>query len=256
MRITNVVLALSLAALFGVASVAGAAPILPNTGAGGGSTDPNWSILWRAVGAGGSSFGSLANAPLVTSIPSPPWQPNQAGNNWIGVDSDATISGAAGDGSRRYEYAFTTNISLAADTFVTGAIGYDNFFVGGYVDGTFDTATGTYTPGTQFLTPTGLLGAGNENKAGFCRDGDGFLPSSAYPTCTVNFGFLLPAGDRAITFVIQGDGATDAFFLNQKGITLNPVPEPGTLSLLGLGLAAVAARRRMKKGLPASSSAR
>src|SRR4051794_18517319 len=101
MRTTNLVLALSLAALFGVTTVAGAAPILPNTGAGGGSTDANWSILWRGVGAGGTSFGSLADAPLVTSIPSPPWQPNQAGNNWIGVDSDATIAGAAGDGSHR-----------------------------------------------------------------------------------------------------------------------------------------------------------
>jgi hypothetical protein len=256
MRTTNLVLALSLAALFGVTTVAGAAPILPNTGAGGGSTDANWSILWRGVGAGGTSFGSLADAPLVTSIPSPPWQPNQAGNNWIGVDSDATIAGAAGDGSHRYEYAFTTHVSLAADTFVTGAIGYDNFFMGGYVDGTFNALTGTYTPGIQFLTPTGLLGPGNENKAGFCRDSDGFLPSSAYPTCTVNFGFLLPSGDHAITFVIQGDGATDAFILNQQGITLNAVPEPATLSLLGLGLAGVAARRRVKKGLQPSPSTR
>src|SRR3954471_9053468 len=259
MRTTNLVLALSMAALFGVTSVAGAAPILPNTGTGGGSTDPNWSILWRGVGAGGTSFGSLANAPLVTAIPSPPWQPNQLvspGNNWIGVDSDATIDRASGDGSHRYEYAFTTRVSLLADTFVTGAIGYDNFFIGGYVDGTFNTGTGTYTPGSQFLTPTGLLGPGNEDKAGFCRNSDGFLPSSAYPTCTVNFGFLLPSGDHAITFVVQGDGATDAFFLNQQGITLNAVPEPATLSLLGLGIAGVAARRRAKKALQPSTSTR
>jgi len=247
MRTTNTVVALSLAALLGVASVAGAAPIIPNTGTGGGSTDPNWSILWHGVAADGPSFGFEANASIVTSTPSPPWQPNQSDNKWIGVDSDASISGASGDGSHRYEYAFTTNLSLASDTFVTGAIGYDNYFIGGFFDGSLNTATGVYTPGNQFLTPTGLLGPGNENKAGFCRDSDGFLPSSSFPTCTVDFGFLLPAGNHTLTFVIQGDGITDAFFLNQEGIQLHPVPEPATLSLLGLGLAGVAARRRAKK---------
>lgn len=220
------------------------AALIPNTGATSGSSDPNWSVLWRPVSPSGTSFGSLANAPLVTSIPTPPWQPNVAGvNNWIGVNSAATIPGANGDGSRRYEYAFTTSIVLAQAQRVTGAIGYDNFFVGGFVDGEFDPSTGTYTPGIQFASPLSLLGPGNENKAGFCRDGDGFLPSSSFPTCTVNFAFDLPAGTYRLTLVIQGDGVTDGFLLDQEGVTV--VPEPCAIALLAPALlAAFSARRR------------
>jgi PEP-CTERM motif len=129
---------------------------------------------------------------------------------------------------------------------VTGAVGYDNYFEGGFIGGSIDTGSGIYTPGTQFLSPTSLLGAGNENRAGFCRDGDGFLPSSSYPTCTVNFGFNLPEGTYQITFVIQGDGRTDAFMLNQQGVSLNTVPEPGTIALLGIGLAGIGFSRRRK----------
>jgi hypothetical protein len=214
-----------------------ATTLVPDTGATLDSSDPNWSVLWRPVSPSGTSVGALAHAPLVSSIPSPPWQPNVAGvNNWLGVNAAATIPDAPGDGSRRYEYAFTTAISLPAAQTVRGAIGYDNFFVGGFVDGSFDAATGTYTPGTQFASPLSLLGAGNENKSGFCRDGDGFLPSSSFSTCTVNFAFALPAGDYKLTLVVQGDGVTDGFILNQQGVTL--VPEPVALAWLGPALLA------------------
>jgi len=220
------------------------ATLVPDTGATLDSSDPNWSVLWRPVSASGSSSGALAHAPLVSSIPSPPWQPNVAGvNNWLGVNAEATIPGAPGDGSRRYEYAFTTSIALPAAQTVHGAIGYDNFFVGGFIDGSFDAATGTYTPGTQFASPLSLLGPGMENRSGFCRDGDGALPSGSFPTCTVNFAFELPAGTYKLTLVVQGDGVTDGFILNQQGVTL--VPEPAALAWLAPGLlAALAARRR------------
>jgi hypothetical protein len=171
-------------------------------------------------------------------------------NNWLGVNAQATIAGAPGDGSRRYEYAFTTSIVLPEAQTIRGAIGYDNFFVGGFVDGTFDTSTGTYTPGLQFASPLSLLGAGNENKSGFCRDGDGFLPSGSYPTCTVDFAFDLPAGTHTLTVVVQGDGVTDGFILNQKGVNL--APEPGAFALLGPALlAALGARRQILRSRPA-----
>ena len=231
-------------------SVPAHAVVITDTGATLASTDPNWSVMWRGLTSGTSS-GALANAPIVTSIPSPPWQPNSPTNHWLGVNSTASIAGASGDGSHRYEYAFTTSIDLAVDQLVTGAIGYDNFFVGGFYDGSFDTSTGTYTPGTQFVSPLSLLGPGNENDAGFCRDADGFLPSSSYPTCTVNFAFNLQAGIHKITFLIQGDGITDGFLLNQNGVTVVPqpivsVPEPTSLALLAAGLLALAGRRRAR----------
>ena len=241
-------LAFAFAALIVVAAPARGG-IIPNTGITG-PDDPNWSVQWGLVAGGGTAnvdFGTEANAPLVTSIPSPPWQPNVAGNNWIGVNSSATIA-STGDGAHRYIYVFSTPITAPGPEVLTGALGYDNFFMGAFIGGSFDPGSGTFTPGTEFLSPTQLLGAGNEDKSGFCRDGDGFLPSSSFPTCTIDFSVTLPTGTSTLFFVIEGDGATDGFILNQQGVDtgVGTIPEPGSLALIESALALGWLARRRK----------
>jgi|SRR5215831_854101 len=237
------------------AAVVVAAPahagLIPDSGMTGGATDPVWSVIWRAIDPSASGFGSAANASLITNTPSP-WQANVPGaNSWLGVNSVGSID-TRPDAAHRYEYAFTTRITLLTPQTVTGAIGFDNFFIGAFIGGSFDPATGKYTRGEQVLTPTELLGAGNENKSGFCRNGDGFAPSGA-AACAAKFAIKLAAGTYVLTFVTQGDGVTDGFLMDQPGLLETsvlqleaPISQPSTLALLGLGVLALAWTQRRR----------
>ena len=191
-----------------------------STGTGGGLTDPNWSVSWTEL-LGGSSSGPFAPAYIPTSIPSAPWQPNSgssAGPNWISAWAKASATGyRTGDNASNYEYIFSTIVGTSG--LYTIDLGWDNHLEGIYQNN--------------------LLLFGPQTLSGFCRDGDGLFPSSAFPNCTDRIVLNL-IGDSPLVIKLTGDGTTDALYLgasSEIGHTTEAVtPEPATMTLLATGL--------------------
>ena len=92
----------------------------------------------------------------------------------------------------------------------------------------------------------------------FSLNGGGFINYPGSPTDTYSYSSVVDlasgfvAGLNTIDFYVEGNGQTDGFELRTASFTANeaaphnPVPEPGTLMLFGLGLAglAVCSKRR------------
>ena len=78
---------------------------------------------------------------------------------------------------------------------------------------------------------------GPSNLSGFCRDGDGVFPSSAFPNCTENINLNLSAA-YPLVFKLLGDGTTDGLFVGFDALDVpkDVTPEPGTMTLLATGL--------------------
>jgi hypothetical protein len=211
--------------------------------------DVNWSVQW--FGLAGGAGGTLANAAIVTSIPSPPWAPNIAGvQQWIG----AANSGTVGGGSTRYYFQSTFTSSIAS--VLSFGLGWDNRLVGAYVGGSIDPVNGLFLGGLSLLGATSPSQPYAGGKAGFCRS-DGVFPASAYPNCVLNVAIGVNAQQlNKLTFVVEGDGVTDGLLVGAAFGELPPViqvptstaPEPATMGLVLIGLLALGGARIVSRG--------
>lgn len=204
-----------------------------NTGSTATGTDPVWSVRWRGINGATVAPGFLANAATMSGIPSV-WNPNLADSRWIGATPSGTLNVSGGTGTARVEYLFQTTFTAGSEM-LGGRMGWDNLFLGAFLGGTID-GSGALVGGTRVLDA--FVADPGQGAFGFCRNGDGFLAASSYPNCTMPFliSGLTVGQQTTVTFVLNGDGATDGLFLT--GATAL-VPEPGTTMLLGTGLLAL-----------------
>ena len=217
--------------------------------------DLNWSVRWFNLSGGTGGF--FANAPIVTSIPSPPWAPNIAGEQqWIGAANNGSVGGAT-------RYYFQTTFSAPVSGVISFGLGWDNRLVGAFVGGSID-PSGVFLGGLSLLGATSPSNPYDGGKAGFCRDSDGVFPSSAWPDCVLNVAIAVNADQsNTLTFVVEGDGATDGLLVgtaagaNEPPVIVVPpttVPEPATMGLMFMGLVALGSARCFRRGNSTGSS--
>lgn len=212
--------------------------------------DVNWSVRWFDLSGGAGGF--FANAPIITSIPTPPWAPNIPGvQQWIGAANNGSVSG------RSTRYYFQTTFTSPVASVINFGLGWDNRLVGAYVGGSIDLTTGVFLDGLSLLGSTSPSNPYSGGQAGFCR-GDGVFPDGDYPNCVLNVAIGVNADQaNTLTFVVEGDGTTDGLLVGTASGSNIPeviptppttAPEPATMGLMLMGLVAFGGARYLRRG--------
>ena len=174
---------------------------------GGGVDDPHYAIFAQP------GAGSLVDSTVpVDGFPIPPWVANDANSRWIGP---ATADAVGPPGGYIYRTSFTLPVDVDLSTvLITGLWGTDD-------------------PGLDILI----------NTASTSNTSSGFGSLTAF---SITSGFVV--GANTLDFVLHNSVGPTGLRVDDMtgGFELLDVPEPGTLVLFGLGLAALGLARRRR----------
>ena len=213
------------AATFVALAMAGAASATPivifNTGVDGagvalpdGSVDPHWQIIAGTLAfPGPNAYVSNAGYPL------PPWTANTAASKWISPAANANQEFGVFD---TYIYRTTFDLTglIPGSASLSGQWASDNQTLEIRING------------------VNVLGAPN------CANSTADLTCfTTFDPFSISGGFV--AGVNTLDFVVLNGGGPSGLRVEVAG-SADPIPEPGTLLLLGSGITALAMRRRRR----------
>lgn len=203
-----------------------------------------WSVTSGLVGSASPSGSSLAQN-IGPSIPGQ-WTDNNPSANWIGINSTGTQSGSpGGDNVHRFRYLFQyTFTSPAPLTEYTFNLGWDNYLMGAYLGGSVDGTASNWLSGATELSLNPDPGS---TMFGFCGVAGGISNSMIEPCVYASSLTFAVNAPTTLTFVIEGDGTTDGFYLESTGSNPVSVPEPASLALLAVGFAGLGLSSRRSR---------